>query len=38
MPLNNELIPIPEKVQRGDFVLDRAAGLVPAVVDQTLRK
>ncbi len=37
MKLMKELISIPEKVQRGDFVLNLASGLEPDAIDQTLR-
>ncbi len=37
MKLIKELIHIPEKVQRGDFVLNLASGLEPDAIDQTLR-
>lgn len=37
MPLMKELIHIPEKVQRGDFVLNLASGLEPDAIEQTLR-
>lgn len=37
MPLIKDLIPIPEKVQRGDFVLNLASGLEPDAIAQTLR-
>ncbi|MBA1445772.1 MAG: phage resistance protein [Chromatiales bacterium] len=37
MPLIKELIHIPEKVQRGDFVLNLASGLEPDAIDQTLK-
>jgi len=36
MTLIRELIPIPERVQRGDFVLNLATGLSPEAVEQTL--
>mgnify|MGYP000113761603 CR=1 FL=1 len=38
MPLIKELIHIPEKVQRGDFVLNLASGLEPDAIDQTLKE
>jgi len=37
MTLMKELIEIPEKVQRGDFVLNLASGLEDDAVDQTLK-
>ncbi|MCG7935437.1 MAG: phage resistance protein [Candidatus Thiodiazotropha taylori] len=37
MTLIKELIHIPEKVQRGDFVLNLASGLEPDAIDQTLK-
>lgn len=38
MTLIKELIHIPEKVQRGDFVLNLASGLEPDAIDQTLKE
>ncbi len=35
--LIKNLIHIPEKVQRGDFVLNLASGLEPDAIDQTLK-
>ncbi len=35
--LIKDLIPIPERVQRGDFVLNLASGLAPEAVGQTLK-
>ncbi|WP_372835838.1 DUF6079 family protein, partial [Pontibacterium sp.] len=37
MTLMKDLIDIPEKVQRGDFVLNLSSGLAPEAIDQTLR-
>jgi len=37
MPLIKDLIRIPERVQRGDFVLNLASGLEAEAIDQTLR-
>jgi len=37
MTLIKELIHIPEKVQRGDFVLNLASGLEADAIDQTLK-
>jgi hypothetical protein len=34
--LIKELIHTPEKVQRGDFVLNLASGLAPEAIEQTL--
>jgi len=36
MPLMKDLINIPEKVQRGDFVLNLSSGLAEAAITQTL--
>lgn len=37
MTLMKDLINIPEKVQRGDFVLNLSSGLAPEAIDQTLK-
>ncbi|MDF5864759.1 hypothetical protein P4113_19595 [Pseudomonas aeruginosa] len=38
MTLIKELIEIPEKVQRGDFVLNLSSGLADAAISQTLEQ